>query len=430
MTDIIVYGKGKTGKSLMNMLQKLHIGAVQYDDETGFDVPTEFSSNCLVLVSPGVPPYAKGLVCAREKGATVVGELEYCFPKCLGRCISVTGTNGKTTVCEMIYHILLFADVKTRLLGNGGVPFSSQVSDVSKEEIVVLESSSFMLADCNRFAPWVSVLTNLAPDHINWHGSFDAYREAKKNNFIHQKSGYALFTGDDDAAVEMSTQCVCEKLFYSVNNDSANCFFDGENVVIANGTKIAKVQAAHFKSFAEHNLSNALAAVLACCCVGVLPDVAVTALENFVFPPHRLQSVGCIKGVNFVDDSKATNVHATVSALKSIKQNFALIVGGSDKGENYGEIFKQANSHLKAVVAVGQTAKDIALCGLKYGVKVEILSDIKDAVRYCYRLMEPIGGTVLMSNACASFDSFRNFEERGDYFLRAVEELKIEIEKN
>lgn len=424
MSDTIVYGKGKTGQSLIKMLQKLHIDAIMYEDSTDFDGEADFTSNSLVLLSPGVPPSAQGLRIARERGANIVSELEFCFPYCKGKCISVTGTNGKTTTCEMIYHILRKCNVASRLLGNGGIPFSSKVLDIKDNEIVVLESSSFQLLESNSFAPYVSVFTNLATDHINYHGSFEEYAKAKENNFIHQKYGFALFNLDDGKVVELSKKCKCKKMFYSIDNKQANCYYDGERVVLQDGARRKEIVTTYFSQLAKHNLSNALGAVLACCCVGVSHEDAIVALEDYELLPHRLQQVATIDGVTFVDDSKATNVHATVSALQCFSQNLALILGGSDKGENYDDIFTEMKSNVKLVVAVGQTSLDIQACGKKHGVDVVVLGDIKDAVKCCFNQMKLTGGLVLMSNACASFDSFSGYSERGEYFVKVVKELK------
>ncbi len=429
MSDIIVYGRGKTGQSIMQMLQKLHKSAVFYDDVNGFDGKGDFTSKSVVLLSPGVPPSARGLTKARSVVAKVVSELEFCFPLCKGKTISVTGTNGKTTTCEMIYHILRQSGAKTRLLGNGGVPFSSQVLDVAENETVVLESSSFQLAQCKGFSPFVSVFTNLAPDHLFWHGSYEAYRQAKQNNFLFQQNGFALFNLDDPEVTALSQKCGCRSLFYSTGRQ-ANCYFDGKRVVLRDEKRQAAIEAPHFAEFAPHNQSNALAAVLACCCVGVSPSKAVESLRSFRTPPHRLQTVDNIDGVTFVDDSKATNVHATVSALKCFEKELALILGGSDKGEDYGNIFGTLPHNVKFVVAVGQTAQAIKNCASKFGVKVTIQSDIKQAVRQCFEIVRKTGGVVLMSNACASFDSFDGFEQRGNYFCEVVKEIKRENQKN
>ena len=423
MSDIIVYGKGKTGQNLVKMLQKLGKGAVMYDDVSGFDTDAQFTADSTVLLSPGVPPHAKGVLLAKLKGANLVGELEYCFPYCKGRCISVTGTNGKTTTCEMIYHVLQSCEIQSRLLGNGGVPFCSQVLEIGKDEIVVLESSSFQLADCVSFAPYVSIFTNLAADHLNYHASFEQYAKAKVNNFVHQQQGYALFNMDDGAVSELSTQCNCTRLFYSVDNMAANCYYDGHNVVLQDSTKKIHIESEYFSNHARHNLSNALGAVLASCCVGVAPEKAVKAIESYQFLPHRLQKVATADGVTFVDDSKATNVAATVSALSCFKDNLAVILGGSDKGESYDAIFTNIRPNVKFIVATGATASAICECGKSYGITVSQFDDIRDATYFCYKSIKPMGGIVLMSNACASFDKFSGYSERGEYFQKVVADL-------
>ena len=424
MSDIVIYGKGKTGQSLLSMLQRLGKSAVLFDDATGCVGDGQFGKDTVVIVSPGVPPHAKGLREAEELGAKIVGELEFCFPYCKGKCISVTGTNGKTTTCEMIYHALKHSGLETRLLGNGGTPFSSQVLDVARDEIVVLESSSFQLKDCVNFVPFVSVFTNFASDHINYHKSLREYAEAKIHNFKNQRDGVAIFNKDDEWVVKIAEKCSCKKLFYSVQNSSTNCYYDGKNVVLRDGGVMQKVSAEFLSEFARHNLSNALGATLACHCVGAPLEQAVEALKSYRLLPHRLQKVATFNGVTFVDDSKATNVHATVSALGCYTQNLALILGGSDKGESYDAIFDSMKENVLLVVAVGQTAEAIRSCGAKHGVKVEVLNDFKDAAIYCYERMKNASGVVIMSNACASFDKFSGYEERGNYFQKAVAEIQ------
>ena len=424
MSDIVIYGKGKTGQSLLEMVHKLGEDAVLYDDGTGFDGGGEFDSDSLVIVSPGVPPYANGLQIARERGAKVVGELEFCFPYCKGRCISVTGTNGKTTTCEMIYHALKNNAIETRLLGNGGTPFSSQVLNIKESETVVLESSSFQLKDCVSFAPFVSVFTNFASDHLNYHESLEEYGEAKTRNFINQRDGVAIFNEDDAWVEKIAEKCICKKMFYSLNNCESNCYYDGLNVVIQDGEKRLKIASDFLSKFAKHNLSNALAAILACYAVSLEPEKAVEALKTYQLLPHRLQKVAQIGDITFVDDSKATNVHATVSALSCYSERLALILGGSDKGESFDPIFDNMKENVVLVVAVGQTAEAIRQCGERHGVEVSVLDDFKDAAIYCYETLKNASGVVIMSNACASFDKFSGYEERGNYFQKAVKDIQ------
>ena len=279
MADIVVYGKGKTGQSLIKMLQQLGKNAILFDDDSGFEKSCRFAPDTTVILSPGVPPRAKGLVAAKAAGATVVGELDFCFPYCKAKCVSVTGTNGKTTICQMIARVLATCVGKVRLLGNGGVPFSSQVLSVQPEEIVVLESSSFQLADCKVFAPYVSVVSNVACDHLNWHPDLQHYRDAKANNFLHQRQGFAIFNLDDEGSVQLSERCGTKKLFYALSDTKADCFFDGENVVLHG---VVAARAPYLRNYAPHNISNALAALLACHCVGADMQASADALCGYV----------------------------------------------------------------------------------------------------------------------------------------------------
>ena len=425
MSDIIVYGRGKTGQSLYNMVLALGNTPIMYDDEKGFEKGRFFQKTDTVVLSPGVKPTAFGVTCAKELGAKTVGELDFCFPYCKGRCVSVTGTNGKTTTTQLIYHILQYAKFPSRLLGNGGVPFSQAVLDVQKDETVVLESSSFQLNDAVCFAPYISVVTNVALDHLDYHGDFQGYVNAKRNNFCHQDSNaFALFNADDELALNMSMDSGAYTLYYSTKNPNANCYYlNGElHLNVFGETMIFACP--YLDTLSKHNLSNALCAVLVCFLLGVDVGIACESLPYYKFLPHRLQTVKRHEGVTFVDDSKATNVHATLSALECFANTpLALIVGGSDKCCDFAELFGNVKSNVKLICAVGQTAKKMQAAAKKCGVDVTVCNDYREAVLKCYRKMRTIGGVVLMSNACASFDMFRNYEERGNHFAQIVEEL-------
>lgn len=425
MSDIIVYGRGKTGKSLYDMAQALGYSPIFYDDEKGFENGRFFQKTDTVVLSPGVKPTAFGVTCAKELGAKIVCELDFCFPYCKGKCVSVTGTNGKTTTCQLIYHILQYAGYPSRLLGNGGVPFSKEVLDVKGKETVVLESSSFQLNDAVCFSPYISVVTNVALDHLDYHGDFDGYIKAKCNNFRHQQSdAFALFNADDELALKISMESGAYTLYYSTKNSNANCFYANNELHLNVFGETINYACPYLGTLPKHNLSNALCAVLVCFLLGVDVGTACESLPLYKFLPHRLQTVKRFDGVTFVDDSKATNVHATLSALECfVNTPLALILGGSDKGCDFGELFEKIKSNVKLICAVGETARKLQTAAKRYFVDVTICNDYKAAVLKCYRKMRTIGGVVLMSNACASFDLFSNYEERGDHFAQIVEEL-------
>lgn len=425
MSDIILYGRGKTGKGLQQMTQKLGYTPIFYDDSKGFDGDGEFTRDCIVVKSPGVKPDAIGLQIAKSYGCKVVGELDFCFPYCKARCVSVTGTNGKTTTCQIIHHILQTAGFPSRLLGNGGVPFSNEVLEAKKQETVVLESSSFQLENSTCFSPYISVLTNVAPDHLDYHGNFGAYKNAKCNNFLHQTpNAYAVFNADDKMALDISVDSPSYTLYYSTENPNANCYFsEGMLRLNVGGTQV-NFACPYLETLAKHNLSNSLCGILVCYLLGVDIATCCAAVETYKFLPHRLQTVAYFNGVAFVDDSKATNVHATMSALSCYENTpLALILGGSDKGCCFDDIFVNLKRNVKAVCAVGQTAQKISQTAKKYFVDVKICKNYKHAIEVCYRKIKNIGGVVLMSNACASFDEFNGYEQRGDYFAKLVGEL-------
>lgn len=424
MSDIVVYGKGKTGQSLAKLVETGGQKPIMYDDEHGFDLVADFCGKT-VIVSPGVPPTAKGLTLARKFAESVTGELSYCFPMCKGTIVSVTGTNGKTTVCRLIKHISDKLGKPARLLGNGGVPLSAEVSEVKNDEIVVLETSSFQLVNATDFSPAVSVFTNIAPDHIDYHGSYDNYVRAKCNNFLHQKTDqYAVFNADDKSLFIFSEQAKCHILYYSVSNTAANIYIEENDIVVCNFKGKTSRQKCIFPSYYLHNKSNVLAAITACVCLGWDFASSVKAVSDYVFLPHRIQPFLTVGNVTFVDDSKGTNVHATLAALDCFTQRpIALILGGSDKGENFDVLFENIPRNVVKVVAVGQTAQRMKVQADKYNIDVTICADYPSAVKMCYdAVYDQCSSVVLMSNACASFDLFGGYSERGDYFQKLVKE--------
>ncbi len=429
MSDVIVYGRGRVGYSMFELLKNSGLSPIYYDDIQGFDSDRTFKCGDRVLLSPGVKPDAKGVLTARNAGCELIGEFDFCFPRCRAKCVSVTGTNGKTTICELVAHILKTNKVGYRLLGNGGVPFASQVDTVSEKEIVVLESSSFQLASIKKFAPYISVLSNVAPDHLDYHQTFEKYMQAKTNNFVRQTAtDFSVFNADDPLATQLSFGSPAIRLYYSVNAES-NCYYKSKCVCVNLLGNKEMVPCEFLSKVPLHNLSNALCAILVCNLLGVDVTSCCGAIQSFCFLPHRLQVVNCFNGVTFVDDSKATNVHATISALKCYENvPLALILGGSDKNIDFAEIFQHIGTNVRIICSVGATAEKIRSTAREYMIDVGICVDYSEAVKTCYRRLKNIGGVVLMSNACASFDLFDGYAARGDFFAKTVEDL-IRAEK-
>lgn len=423
MSSIVIYGRGKTGKSVANLLSLQGKRFVFYDDTSQYDLNKVFLPGSVVITSPGVSPCAKGLFFAKNLGCKIISELDFCWQLCKAPIISVTGTNGKTTTCQMIYHIFDKVGKKSWLLGNGGVPFSQRVLDVTTDDVVVLESSSFQLDSCKSFCPQVSLLTNVDCDHLNYHKTQRNYVYAKSKNSKLQGNGqYAVFNLDDVQSRQIADDCHCAKIFFSICKP-CYCFFDKQTSTVFCNGKSEVVP--FFAKMPKHDVSNALGAICACTLFGISLNSCILALSSYVSLPHRLQIVDCFDNVTFVNDSKATNVHATVSALSNFKrENLALIVGGSDKNETFDKLFCNMKNNVKIVVAVGQTARRLYFCAQKYGVNVVVVDNLINAVKLCYKTMSSCGGVVLMSNACASFDHYDSYQQRGNDFVNVVGEIK------
>lgn len=429
MGQYVVYGRGKTGKALCKLLAKNNLPFCTFDDSTGFDGnKSAFCKSDTVLLSPGVRPSAFGYVQCKKCGAKVVGELQYSFEQCPSKCVSVTGTNGKTTTCQLIHHILTSCGVSSKLLGNGGVPFCSQVENCTEQDVVVLESSSFQLANATSFSPYISLFTSLAVDHLDYHPTYGDYVKSKLNNFVHQrKNCYAIFNADDKEVLKLSEKSKCFTLFYSVDNVFANCYYKDLHVVVNLFGKLNQVFCPQLGEMPRHNLSNVLGAILASTLLGVDVATAVQSATTYKFLPHRLQLVLQKNGVCFVDDSKATNVHATLSAIDAYRhQNVALILGGSDKGMQFDSLFSPQKRNVVYYCAIGQTASAIKQCAQKYNVCVELCCDMQQAVAKCYHAIKNIGGVVLLSNACASFDMYDDYQHRGCHFQQVVKETMLD----
>ncbi len=426
MSNIVIYGNGKTGQSLAKYVRQQGDNVYLYDDNPQRStvsleqIPLDAIDK--ILVSPGVPPTGKLLQIANDRGIEVEGELQYCFDRLRAPCISVTGTNGKTTVTEMIHCILKGAGLSSQLLGNGGVPLSSRLAYLTGKDVVVLESSSFQLMYATDYFPKISLITNLAPDHINYHGTYNNYKAAKQKNCCFQRSNqYAIFNLDDGECCTLAQHINAAKYYYSVCNKNAHCYFEGGKVVFKGKEGIVEAQCNGLDKLPQAFASDAIAAILTCALYGVELDKCVSLLQHFQPDDHRMQAVANFGGVQFVDDSKATNVHAALSAIRSLGDNVVIILGGSDKGEQYDMLFAK---QLKGAVVLGATSKQLlAAAERQHFEHIERAYDMQHAVSCAYNMCKG-GGYVLLSPACASFDSYSSYAERGKDFVKAVKQLE------
>jgi UDP-N-acetylmuramoylalanine--D-glutamate ligase len=344
----------------------------------------------VLVKSPGVPPSSPLVRAARERGIPVLGELELAWRLLANEFIAVTGTNGKTTTTEWIGHIHRVAGAPVAVAGNVGTALSTLVDAVDPAATIVAECSSFQLEDTLAFAPEAALLLNLSPDHLDRHGSFESYRAAKLNIFAHQRA--------EDLAVLPEG--------FALDTPAGQLHFGAlaEDAVSLPG---------------RHNRRNAAAAAAVCLARGLDPAAVAEGLRSFRGVAHRLELVAERGGVRYVNDSKATNVDSTLVALASFAGGVHLILGGRGKGQDFTPLAPLVAERCVAVYLIGEDAELIADALAHTGVPLHRAGELSAAVA----IAEPQAGngaTILLSPACASYDQFRNFEERGERFRELV----------
>jgi UDP-N-acetylmuramoylalanine--D-glutamate ligase len=374
-----------------------------------------------VVKSPGVPNEAPVVAAARERGVDVIGELELAWRAIPNRFVAVTGTNGKTTTSELLGEIYRSAAEPVAVAGNVGTPLASLAGEVEDAATVICESSSFQLEDADAFAPECAVFLNLAPDHLDRHPSDEEYLAAKLRIFANQgNDDVAVYNGDEPALAGRDLGGCARRVRFCVSADpdcevslaQGTIFHDGEPLIEASELRIA----------GEHNARNAMAAAAAALAMGLGRDAVREGLRSFAGLPHRLERVAEIGGVAFYNDSKATNVSATAAALAAFEGGVHLILGGRAKGEDFSTLVEPVRERCTACYLIGEAAGRLADALEPAGVPLERCDDLEDAVRRAAAAAGP-GEVVLLSPACASFDAYRDFEQRGDAFREAVQAL-------
>jgi len=361
-----------------------------------------------VVKSPGVPAGAPVIAAARERGLSVVGELELAWRLLPNRFVAVTGTNGKTTTVELLGEILRAAGEPVVVAGNVGTPLASLVDQLDPATTVVCEVSSFQLEDGLLFAPEVAVLLNLEPDHLDRHGTFEAYRDAKLRIFAHQ-------TGDDWAVVPAGFEPVGRARVRTFGgSDEAS---DG-GAVRAGGAEIA---VSEIRLRGEHNVANARAAAEAALALGIDGHHVVSALRTFAGVPNRLEEVASRSGVLYVNDSKATNTAAAAVGIEAFGGGVHAILGGSLKGGDFNALREPVRSRCRAGYLIGEAGDRLAR-DLEGTVPLHRCGDLARALAAAAGAATA-GDVVLLSPACASYDHYTDYEERGRHFRELVQAL-------
>ncbi|MFQ5570545.1 MAG: UDP-N-acetylmuramoyl-L-alanine--D-glutamate ligase [Rhodothermales bacterium] len=388
-------------------------------------------------ISPGVPSTVNIVQQAVRSGLNVYSEIEVASWFCPAPIVAVTGSNGKTTTTSLIGHIFRTAGRETVVAGNIGYPFADYVRDLTPEAVVVLEVSSFQLDHIDTFRPAVSVLLNITPDHLDRYDyDFNNYAQSKFRVFENQREEDVLVYNYDDPLVRdyvawVATRRDLRALGFSLQEElDEGAFLRREGATDAPALLVLRInqqeeilmEAQKLALRGRHNVYNSLAAAVAARVLEVRSDVVRESLTSFEGVPHRLEFVREVDGVRYVNDSKATNVNAVWYALESFNEPLVLIAGGRDKGNDYSTLKPLTRRKVRTVIALGESAdKVMNELGVLAKQSVQAQS-MEEAIRYAHFFAVP-GDVVLLSPACASFDMYENYEERGDTFKRLVMSL-------
>ncbi len=403
-------------------LEELDLAGVPY--ETGSDGIAALAGVATVVKSPGVPAEARVVVEARRRQIPVLGELEIGWRMVRATFVGITGTNGKTTTTELVAHVLRTAGRPVHAVGNIGSPLSDLAGQpVAADDTVVCECSSFQLEDIEYFAPECAVYLNLAPDHLDRHGSVEDYGRIKQRIFMNQVEGDVAVLNEADpamAGLDPPGEAAVVRFLPAGESQYPVDIAIEDGAIVADGRPL--LERAELGLIGDHNVANAMAAAAAALSLGLPPEVVAEGLRSFKGVAHRLEPVAEVSGVRFVNDSKATNVEATVTALAAFDSGLRLLLGGSSKGEPFTPLLEAVSGPCVAVYLIGESAPEIAATlspVREAGLAVEDCGDLETAVSRAWADARA-GETVLLSPACASFDQFTDYEDRGDRFRRLV----------
>ena len=376
-----------------------------------------------IIPSPGAASLPQ-LAAARKAGVEVIAEIELARRFLKGRVVGITGTNGKSTTATLAHKILKEAGLKARLAGNIGTPLISFAAASRDDHIYVTEISSFQLEHVDRFRAEVAVFLNISLNHLDWHGTFEDYFNAKKRLVRGQEARDTLILNGDDRLVRpLARESEARVEFFSRRGVVRRGCYLRDGWLTLRGEKTALfLKACEVRLPGRHNLDNVMAAALVGRSLGVPSGRLRASIRTFPGLEHRLEKVLTLRGVTFVNDSKATTVDATIKALESFDRKIALILGGRDKGADFTLLRRPVRKRVKAAVIIGEAGEKIARA-LQGTAPIEETSTLRGAVTLAFAAARP-GDVVLLAPACTSFDMFRNFEDRGRAFKREVRRLK------
>lgn len=423
LMKILVIGLGKSGRAAYDFLLKEGDSVVGTDENSdllnqlaleGINIQThprveEFD---LIVLSPGIPPTNPLYIKAVELGKEVTGEAELALSRLSQPCIAITGTNGKTTVTLLTEHILKTSGLKACALGNVGMPLTSYQGE--PQEIMVVELSSFQLELMKTPVVDVGIILNITPDHLDRYTTLEEYAKAKCR-LQNLMKGAGDFWVHQTVVQEFGSLI---KQDYQTYGTDCKCTSWTDRTSLKSGEKIETILPIRYRSLGDHESENVLAAWILCKKFGVSSDAFLAGLETFKKPAHRLEFVATLDGVDYFNDSKGTNIDATIKAVEAMTKDVVLIAGGVDKGSSYEPWKKSFAGKVRQVFAIGQAAAKIAQ-ELSPEFDVEIVATLQEAVE-CARSRAKEGMSVLLSPGCSSYDMFKDYAHRGDEFKKFV----------
>lgn len=446
---VLVVGFGKTGRALTGFLlrRKAQVTVSEIREERELGIETQrwkergvvfetgkhraltFLTADLIIPSPGAAALPE-LEAARKAGAEVLSEIELASRFLKGRIVGITGTNGKSTTATLAHKILKEAGLRAYLAGNIGTPLISFVDRSRDDHIYVTEVSSFQLEHIERFKAQISVFLNISLNHLDWHASFDEYLAAKKRLVISQSADDIAILNADDRLVSGLAKEIRPKtyLFSRRREIRRGCFLrNGWIILREEGDEERLMRSAEIPLPGPHNQENVMAAALIGKVLGLSSPSMQTSIRSFSGLEHRLETVLTLRGIDFINDSKATTVDATIKALQSFDRRIVLILGGRDKGADFGLLRREVRHRVKEVVLLGEAKAKIA-AALQGLAPIVDAASLREAVSGAFQAASR-GDVVLLAPACTSFDMFKNFEERGRAFKREVRRLAESVRR-
>lgn len=380
----------------------------------------------LIVISPGIPTDLPFVETAKACGIPVWSEIELGYRLCPCPIIAITGTNGKTTTTSLTGEIMGLHNQGTRVVGNIGVSFVGALSRLTPRDVAVAEISSFQLESISEFRPGIAAVLNITPDHLNRHKTLENYVNIKRRIFMNQQpEDFAVLNADDSVCVEMSREIKSRPVFFSRSRvlDEGVFVEDGYITYRLSGECERLIRVDDLIIPGTHNLENALAASAIAICAGVPAGTVRQGLLRFRGVEHRIELVGEVNGVEFYNDSKATNPEAAIKAIEAMNRPIVLIGGGYDKNSDFSDWVRAFDGRVKSLVLIGEVADKIIECCTAYNfMSYDKANSLRSAVELGFAKAAP-GDCVLLSPACASYDMFDNYEQRGRMFKQFVKEL-------